>query len=106
MAFDYAIYQIHDTLSYNGTYTFLATLLICIAVSILIGDGTPSYSQYPFLGDGMLKPWLKWSMADRWRLNKLEPVGYEKVEDAIPGIPHGRVSNILHSTARREFHGE
>jgi hypothetical protein len=51
---------------------------------LLIGDGTPIYKQYPYVGQGLLKPWLNWTTADRWRLEELERVGYEKVHIFTP----------------------
>jgi hypothetical protein len=46
---------------------------------LLIGDGTPIYKQYPYVGQGLLKPWLNWTTADRWKLHDLETTAYEKV---------------------------
>lgn len=57
----------------------VATFLACAIVAIVGGDGSPVYHEYPSLGQGLLKPWLNWSTADRWKLHELEPVGYEKV---------------------------
>lgn len=37
------------------------------------------YNDYPFVGQGFLKPWITWSTADRWRLHELELEGYENV---------------------------
>ncbi|ORY13905.1 putative cytochrome P450 [Clohesyomyces aquaticus] len=36
------------------------------------------YREFPYIGQGLLKPWLTWSTADRWRLHELEPIAYEK----------------------------
>jgi hypothetical protein len=50
-----------------------------ILVGLIIGDGTPIYKQYPYVGQGLLKPWLNWTTADRWKLHDLEATAYEKV---------------------------
>jgi hypothetical protein len=57
----------------------IVTLLTCAIVAIWGGDGAPIDRKYPFVGQGLLKPWLNWSTADRWRLHEYEPVAYEKV---------------------------
>jgi hypothetical protein len=57
----------------------VVSLLTCVAVAIWGGDGAPIDSKYPFVGQGLLKPWMNWSTADRWRLHEYEPVAYEKV---------------------------
>jgi hypothetical protein len=53
-------------------------IVTVIALGIFLGDGTPVY-DYPFVGQGLLKPWFNWTTADRWRLHELESVAYEKV---------------------------
>jgi hypothetical protein len=63
--------------------TVLLTIFTIIAVGLLLGDGTPVY-DYPFAGQGLLKPWLNWTTADRWRLDKLEAIAYEKVQIEVP----------------------
>jgi hypothetical protein len=60
-----------------STTVILAALTI-IAIGIFFGDGTPLYN-YPFVGQGLLKPWLNWTTADRWRLHELESIAFEKV---------------------------
>jgi len=63
------------------THWVLALLLTTITVilgGLLIGDGTPIYKQYPYVGQGLLKPWLNWTTADRWRLHEVEATAYEK----------------------------
>jgi hypothetical protein len=42
----------------------LLTIVTIIALGIFSGDGTPVY-DYPFVGQGLLKPWLNWTTADR-----------------------------------------
>jgi hypothetical protein len=60
--------------------SFIAlTVATVIFGGLFIGDGTPISKQYPYVGQGLLKPWLNWTTADRWRLEELERVGYEKV---------------------------
>lgn len=61
-----------------GATVFAITLLI-IFVAVALGDGTPSYTQFPFVGQGFLKPWLNWTTADRWRLHEYEPIAYQQV---------------------------
>ncbi|KAF2877965.1 putative cytochrome P450 [Massariosphaeria phaeospora] len=58
--------------------TIILTIISAIAVGLLLGDGTPIYGEYPFVGQGLLKPWLNWTTADRWMLDKLEPAAYKK----------------------------
>ncbi|KAF2711261.1 putative cytochrome P450 [Pleomassaria siparia CBS 279.74] len=57
--------------------TFAVTILTFTAIAIWGGDGAPIDSRYPFVGQGLLKPWLNWSTADRWRLHEYESVAYE-----------------------------
>ncbi|KAL1606233.1 hypothetical protein SLS60_003635 [Paraconiothyrium brasiliense] len=59
----------------SAALVVIATLIL---VGVSLGDGASVYQQYPFVGQGLLKPWLNWSMADRWRLHELEPVAYGK----------------------------
>ncbi|KAF1979061.1 cytochrome P450 [Bimuria novae-zelandiae CBS 107.79] len=61
--------------------TVVIFLFIAITIGLLLGDGTPNYKQYPFVGQGLLKPWLNWSTADRWRIHELEHTVFEKILD-------------------------
>jgi hypothetical protein len=75
----------------NETLTFLhllqsrwpeilaAAIVIVIVTGLWKGDGTPIYHQFPFAGQGYLRPWLNWSTADRWRLHEIEAEAYGKV---------------------------
>jgi hypothetical protein len=59
--------------------SIVLTAATVILGGLLIGDGTPIYKQYPYVGQGLLKPWLTWTTADRWKLHDLETTAYEKV---------------------------
>lgn len=59
--------------------SIIFTILTIITTGLLLGDGTPINKAYPFVGQGLLMPWLNWTTADRWVLDQLEPVAYQKV---------------------------
>ncbi|KAF2801060.1 putative cytochrome P450 [Melanomma pulvis-pyrius CBS 109.77] len=58
--------------------TLSIAFLTCAVIAIWGGDGAPIDHQHPFVGQGLLWPWLNWSTADRWRLHEYEPVAYER----------------------------
>ncbi|KAF2648231.1 putative cytochrome P450 [Lophiostoma macrostomum CBS 122681] len=62
----------------HWTSTLWVSVFTLIIIAVALGDGTPVYRRYPFVGQGLLKPWLNWSVADRWRLHELEPVAYAR----------------------------
>lgn len=65
------------------------TIFAVVVLGVFLGDGTPKYG-YPFIGQGLLMPWLNWTMADRWRLHELEPIAYEKVPLKASRTKHKR----------------
>ncbi|KAJ4356803.1 uncharacterized protein N0V89_004840 [Didymosphaeria variabile] len=71
-----------DNLLHVAGEYWISALFLAFAtinfIGVWLGDGAPVYGQYPFIGQGLLKPWLHWSIADRWRLHELEPPAYEK----------------------------
>jgi aspirochlorine biosynthesis cytochrome P450 monooxygenase len=96
-----------NRLSENWGITAVATSICIIFVVIALGDGTPNYPQFPFVGQGLLKPWLNWTTADRWRLHEYEPIAYEKVSfSALPEaicvwsdfLQHSKVGTPWHVT--------
>jgi len=72
-------FSILETAQTHWVTALLFTTITVILGGLLIGDGTPIYKQYPYVGKGLLKPWLNWTTADRWRLHELEVTAYDKV---------------------------
>jgi len=71
--------SILETAQTHWVLALLLTTMTVILGGLIIGDGTPIYKQYPYVGQGLLKPWLSWTTADRWRLDEVEATAYEEV---------------------------